>query len=284
MIADILKLIRWKNLVMIVLTQTLCYFVLIIHGHLEYHTVRLYYLIAGTVLIAAAGYIINDYFDIETDKINRPDDVVIGKRISQLTALIAYILINIVALVIGAFTNPLVWVFFSLSILALFIYSYRLKKMPLAGNLLVAGLMSLTILILWFLQAGVDKIVFIFYIIFAFLSGLIREILKDAEDIEGDRSSGYLTFPVRFGLGMTEFLLFFILLVFSILLVIFGWSNFIEGKWYVSVYLFIAVFLPVIYLFPKVFKSEDKTEFTKLTRIVKWIMVSGILSVILFLI
>jgi len=281
---DILNLVRYKNLLIIILTQLVCYYVLILHGHLEYHTYKIYFLILGTVFIAMAGYVINDYFDVESDMINRPDDVIVGKSISRISVLIIYFLLNIAALLVGAFTNILVWLTFSLSILALFFYSYTLKKTPLAGNLLVSALLSFTMLVLWFLQAGVDRVSFTFYISFAFLTGLLREIIKDAEDVEGDRLAGQLTFPVRFGLGMTEFLLFFILLIFSILLSVFGWSKFIEGKWWITVYLFVFVFLPAIYLFPKIFKAETKNEFMFLSRIVKLIMVAGILSMLLLLI
>lgn len=282
---DFLTLIRYKNLFIIIFMQLTAYYSLIIRGHTEYFNDKLIYLIAATVLIAAAAYIFNDYLDVKADMINKPEKLIISKSVSPTVALIVFIILNIIALVLGAFTqNLFVWFTFSLTILALFIYNMYLKKIPLAGNITIAALMSLSLIILWFFQPGVDKVNFIFYSLFAFLSGLFREILKDAEDIEGDRQAGYVTFPVRFGIGLTEFLLFFILLIFVILLIIFSWSMLIENRWWISLYLFIAVIIPCFYMFPKVFKCELKQDVVKLTRTTKLIMISGTLSMFLLII
>ncbi len=284
LLRDIFFLIRIKNLLIIAFTQCVAYYSLIIHGHIEYYNSHFISLMIGTVLIATAGYLINDYFDVESDMVNRPEKVLIGKRFSQISVLIAYVLLNLAALITGAFTNLLVWFTFSITILALFFYSYSLKKIPLVGNLLVAALMAMTLVVLWFFQAGVDKVSFIFFVLFAFLSGLFREILKDAEDMEGDKAAGYLTFPVRFGYGLTEFLLFSILFIFIIFLIIYSWSMWLEHRWWISAYLLVTVISPAVYMLPKIFKSESITEIEKLTKLAKLIMITGTLSMLLLLI
>ncbi|MDA8874572.1 UbiA family prenyltransferase, partial [Winogradskyella sp.] len=199
------KLIRWKNLLLLVLTQILIKYALLEPLRQNYSislalsTIDFIYLIIATVFIAAAGYIINDIEDVVTDKINKPDSIIIGKFISEKTATYLFITLNLFGVTFGYLLSLSIekssfFIIFVIVSAILYVYSTFLKSIPLVGNIIVAALVSLSILLVGLFdltpvltKANQSTQLFFFdlikdYAIFAFMLSLLREIVKDIED------------------------------------------------------------------------------------------------------
>ncbi len=221
-----LQLIRWKNLLIIVMTQLLVWACVVWPlGPAVLTPVNVSLVALSTVLIAAAGYIINDYFDNKIDAINKPGKVVLGKQIPRKRAIIYHSMLNGVALVLAAIVARQARHYEWLAVqagctLLLWLYSTRFKRQLITGNVVVALLTSLTIITLIiyepklhyffrgmvFEQTG-DGVwllnpawLLIYYTAFAFLLTWMREIVKDMEDMEGDADQGCVTVPIKWGL------------------------------------------------------------------------------------
>lgn len=208
------------------------------YGH-DFQTFSFFLLVVSYVSIAAAGNIINDYFDVETDSVNRPERVIVGKHISRKSALTVYFYLNVVAIFCGIyltwFYHTLLFVTINvLTIAVLFVYSYILKKTTLIGNLVVSFLTAFVIylVLLFFMQdkihyrelqntidlnVGLSPIVIVWSFIFvAFFQNLARELIKDVEDVIGDKVIAAKTFPIVFGSTSTIKLVGLISLLFPL--------------------------------------------------------------------
>ncbi|WP_208889206.1 geranylgeranylglycerol-phosphate geranylgeranyltransferase [Polaribacter sejongensis] len=253
--------------------------------------------------ITAGGYIINDIFDIETDKINKPLKVIIEKSISKKKAWILYYSSSILGLFLGiyiSFTtgNSLYSFFFIGTILALFLYSKYLKKTLFIGNLLVSVLLGLVLFITILFNepkahnsnllevisntATSFRLLFIMitYIIFSVLTNIIREIIKDIEDINGDLKIKAKTLPILFGRKRASKVAFFfsaILLVFLLIVL-----QSLISDYVLLTYGILFILLPLLYFMYKLWISESKKEFSFLSNLMKVIMLFGILSMVLF--
>lgn len=215
------QLIRWPNLVFIILTQVLYYFCIVVPVlDVAPNYKGTFLLILASVFIAAGGYIINDYFDLNIDQINKPERTILNKTINRRWAILWHsglsllgLLLTIAAL--GAQKWYLV-VANAASVLLLWLYSTSLKKRLLVGNVLIALLTAWTLLIFFFREFsfktffsagpsfGVITRISFLYAAFAFITTLVREAVKDAEDMEGDRRWGGKTMPIVLGLNATR--------------------------------------------------------------------------------
>lgn len=254
-------------------------------------------LILSSVLIAAAGYIINDYFDLNIDRINKPQRLIIQKIISRRYAIAWHFFLSITGISIGFFldlTTRVTLLGFSNLACAclLFIYSVSLKKKLLSGNVLISVLTAWTVLVVtwcevrFFFNSGVNTSriarVTILYSGFAFIISLIREAIKDVEDTEGDRRFGCKTMPILWGLNASKIyiaiwttILAIILLLLQIYVLQFRW-------WLSALYCLTFIFIPLVGVFLKLLKAQTPEDFHKLSSIVKFIMFTGILSMIFF--
>ena len=226
------KLIRWKNLLIIAFVQILIKYALFppfkVDITLNWFGFSL--LILSTVFIAAAGYIINDIYDVETDLVNRPEKVIVGKSVSEKTANNLFILFNIVGVLIGFYLSHLIEKssFFALFVLIsalLYIYASYLKRTLLIGNIIVSLLVAFTIIIVGIFdllpaineQNQTNQItmfkVLLDYALFAFIINLVRELIKDIEDVDGDHNSGMKTLPIVIGRDRARNVAFVILFV-----------------------------------------------------------------------
>ena len=234
-------------------------------------------LVFSTVIIAAAGYLINDYYDVETDRINKPRKVWIETRIKPLQALQIYFVFNALGLISAAFLGVKIFIINLICILLLWLYSFQLKKMPLTGNLIVSFLTALSILIIGIWANNIPFSIYAFAF-FAFFSNLIREIIKDAEDWEGDQASDFKTFPIVFGLKKTKALLGLILIILSS-----GLFYFLELVRYGSLLLWIvALIFFLIYIFYYIFRAKNKDDFSRISKLLKWFMLLGMVGIILY--
>jgi 4-hydroxybenzoate polyprenyltransferase len=263
-------------------------------------------LIAATVLIAIGGYVINDYFDVKIDSINRPGKLVVNKLISGHTAIKLHMILNGIAILLGFY---LAWqikvisfglVFPFISGL-LWIYSAKYKRMLFWGNFIVSGLSAFVILIVWLFEffwlrmnavQFVDVIndmswvtrVFLGYASFAFLVSMVREIIKDMEDADGDAVVGCKTLPLVLGIKYTKIIVGAILLVTIFLL---GYAQIILYRLSLNMlfwYFMFTVQSGAVYLLVKLFFAREKEDYHYLSSLCKMIMVAGILSMELILI
>lgn len=289
-----LKLIRWQNLLMLALIQLLFKFVLFknyqIFSSLTNYDFIL--LVISIVLIAAGGNIINDIFDIETDKINKPKRVLIGTIFSKKNSILLYILLTLAGITIGAHLsfkteNPLLTISFIGIVILLFLYSYYFKKTAIIGNLLVSLLIGFSIVLLGIFDVfpNINNInnsltlnIILVYALFAFGLNLIREIIKDIEDVDGDYSTGMKTLPIVIGRKRTQNCAFFLSILFTFIL-IFAIAFYRYLSDYLLVYGFLFVVVPLLYFCQQLYHSESKKELKKLSKLLKIIMISGMLSI-----
>jgi len=275
-----LKLIRIKNLLLISISQILIVFCL--YNQISF--ILLLY-ISSTFLIAAAGNIINDYFDIETDLVNKPKETYIGLSISKKKAIYTYVILNtigiLIALYISSNINNLYFLCYIIIIVyLLYYYSKKIKATTLWGNLLNAGCTSASILLLLILIPSniYQKKVLLIYSIFSFLLNFTREIIKDIEDIKGDKAINLKTLPIVLGTKRAV-LLCKTIMVFTFTLLI--GTLYISSLFYLKLFIVIALIAPLIYCYKLLKLPYKKYTFSKISNILKLIIAFGVLSIIL---
>lgn len=212
----LLALIRWPNLVLVAIIQTIVFLRLLDGQRSLLSTADVFFLILITVLLAAGGYVINDYYDRDIDKINKPDNWIAGNHWSLKAVLHTYRIITIAGalLSIGVAIHLQLIAYILLYPLAaagLWWYSAGLKCKPVAGNLWVSLFCAGVVMIIALPDiikenSEVISIHLWYYALFAFLSTWYREVIKDIEDVEGDRQQGCQTMVVRFGISNAKIL------------------------------------------------------------------------------
>lgn len=301
------RLIRLPNLLIVALTQFTIYYTVFlpvfkryqIQADLDFFHFCL--LVLDTVLIAAGGYIINDIIDYPIDKINKPDRLIINKQISARTATGVYISSIIIGFILAfylaVYVNniPLV----SLHLIGvglLYLYSKYFKRMPFWGNLVVGLFCAFVPGIIWFAERftfarlkeldpkawQVISIILGAYLLFALLSTILREIIKDIEDIEGDLSLGYRTLPIAYGIPVAKktTLLFGISMI-SLLIYGVGLLYHFQ-RWLDIGFIILFIIVPTLLLLVRLNRSERSQEFGRLSKLGKYIMLSGILYLVLY--
>jgi 4-hydroxybenzoate polyprenyltransferase len=234
---------------------------------------RFFLLVASTCMIAAAGYIINDYYDIKIDLVNKPERVVIGQGITRRYAILFHSLLSIAGVGIGLFLNWRIGLINFVSAFLLWWYSNDLKRQPFIGNLVVSLLTALAIVIVDALYRTGNFLIFI-YGSFAFFMTMIREIIKDMEDLKGDDTFGCKTLPIIWGVRKTKFLIYFIMLVF--VLTVIALNTFLVNL--PVRYFFIFLFLPMLWLLFSLIRADTKKDFAWLSGFCKVILLLGVLS------
>jgi 4-hydroxybenzoate polyprenyltransferase len=234
---------------------------------------RLYLLILATLLVTAAGYMINDYYDVKIDYINRPKAVVVGKGIKRRMILMLHTLFNFVAIGMGWVVAPRIAALIIFAGVMLWWYCNGLKRKPFIGNVAVAFLTSLSIyLVANYFQKN-ELLVFT-YALFAFFLTLIRELLKDIEDRQGDRLHGSKTLPIVLGFRKTKQVIYIIAITFvgSIFTVTFQ-LNLPQLYYY-----FGGLGVLFCWFMWKIHRADQKEQFAKLSTLAKVIMGIGTMS------
>lgn len=294
-----LRLVRWPNLVFIMLTQCLfysCIYQPIFH---ETHTRLLIWLITASVFIAAAGYIINDYFDLNIDQINKPGKNVFVRVIHRRWAILLHFILSLAGIVATALAVGLHKWYLILTnifcVLLLWFYSTSFKRRLLIGNIIISLLTAWTVLVFFFALteprqaiAGSSpqtikffRIAFL-YAGFAFVSSLIREAIKDMEDLEGDARYGCRTLPIVAGIRATKIYsgIWLVVLTGSLALL---QLYVLQFRWWLAVlYSVLLVVVPLVLLLVRLNRSYTSADFASLSRFCKLIMFTGILSMIFF--
>jgi 4-hydroxybenzoate polyprenyltransferase len=252
-------------------------------------------LVAATVFITAGGYVINDYFDIKTDLINK-GKVIVGTRIQRRQAMMLHNVFNLTGVAIGfyiSWRSGYFWLGMMFLIVSglLYFYSASYKRQFLIGNIIVAVLTAMVPLLVVFYEwpalyryysvnaTTVPELSFLFYWIggfafFAFITTLTREIIKDIEDFEGDVAYGRNTVPVVTGI-LTSKIITVILIVLTIALLYLAWYMFLFDK-VTLLYISAAVVMPLIFVIFTVFRSTDRKQMHQASRMMKIVMLSGI--------
>lgn len=275
-------LIRPVNLLVLVLTQTLVYLTLPQPGCLAFSLdLRFGLLALSTTFLASAGYVINDYFDAKIDMVNKPEKMVLDTRISRRYAIGFHILLNLVAVLTGFFLSFRLGIFNMGIAAALLVYSMSLKNRFLIGNFFVAALMGLVVFVVWLFDQGLNLNLILFYSIFAFITGLIREIIKDIEDRKGDARFGCKTLPIVLGVYQTKVVLFGLGILFLSFLAGFEMYSFWFHNTWLTIYLLLLIFIPAIYFLFRLQKADTQKAFRQLSIFLKGMMVLGILSLLL---
>lgn len=238
---------------------------------------RLFLLAFSTVAIAAAGYIINDYYDIKIDLINKPERVVVGKVLKRRVVMAAHTLLNIIGITIGLLLSWTIGLIHFLSAFLLWFYSNQLKRLPLVGNITIALLSGMSVAVVAVLYDEYKLIVFV-YAIFAFAISLIREIIKDMEDVHGDEVFGCRTLPIIWGIRKTKNLLY--MLIGFFLFLNFFFSGMIGNNTLTNY--FIVLVLPITFFIVRLVYADRRKDYAFLSDFCKILMLSGILSMIFF--
>ncbi|WP_299060694.1 geranylgeranylglycerol-phosphate geranylgeranyltransferase [uncultured Polaribacter sp.] len=292
-----LKLIRYKNLLMVLLTMVLTKYALLESYFTNTLLTHFNFIILTTavLLITASGYIINDIFDIETDKINKPNKSFLNKEFSIKKAWSLYILLSIFGLILGIFVSfameiPLNSIYFIATSIILFFYSKYFKKIALIGNLIVSFLCALVIFLVYefeFIGTNLESnskissdFIIAIYLVFSLTITFIREIIKDIEDVNGDLKIKASTLPILIGRKRTARIAFFIssiMFVFT-LIILQSTKNTPFFFWYVLLF----ICLPLLYLLYKIWFARTKKNYGSISKILKFIMFFGILSMLLF--
>ncbi len=295
-----LKVFRYQNLLMIALTQCIIHYgFLALHGlplalpHLQFAL-----LVLATVLIAAGGYLMNDIIDTGTDNINRPGRVLIGNAIPEGTAYNIYGALNIIAAAIGYYLSDyigrssFVGIFIIISFV-LYIYATNFKQTLLIGNIIIALLTSFTVLIVGIFDLLPNIVpdnqvvmattfsILIDYAAFCFIVNLLREIVKDMQDFEGDHAMSMRTLPILFGIKASKVTALVLgVILFVALLLYINFYFVASGLYIAAAFTLFLVAGPMIYFISKIMMATSQNEFGHLSTVLKIVMLMGILSLL----
>ena len=270
----IVKIIRPLNFLItfisVILAAILCH-------PSEFSLVKILSAALAAGLTAASGNIINDIYDIEIDKVNRPLRPLPSNKIKIKEAYGLYILLVVISMILSYLVSELALVIVLISIPLLFLYSKYLKRILLVGNIIVAFLTGLV-----FIFGGVvveNPIAAIVPAVFAFLINLIREIIKDMEDVEGDSKAGVTTFPIRFGFKSSRSLI----VTLTFLLILFTFFPFVTNLYKIEFFILVMVIVnPIlVYCLNILFENNSDKNLIRVSNLLKLDMIIGLIAIYL---
>ena len=237
---------------------------------------NLFIIVLASSLTIASGYIINNFYDSKKDLINRPVKSRLDRLVSQRTKLQVYFTINFAVALIAYFVSFKAVLFFSVYIFFIWYYSHKLKKYPIIGNLTASILAVLPFFAILLYYKNFYPEIF-FHATFLFLLLLIREIIKDLENLKGDIANNYQTIPVKYGEEFAKKTIT-ILTIFTILPIYFLVEIYEVG--YMDVYFYISLIVLLLFLV-FLWKSNSKSDYLKLHNTLKFLVVTGVFCIIL---
>jgi geranylgeranylglycerol-phosphate geranylgeranyltransferase len=273
-LAAIIKIIRPLNF-LITFASVIVAAVICLPGHSIELIVFLAALSAS--LVMASGNIINDIYDINIDKVNKPSRPLPSGKISVKKAYILYFVFVAASVFISSLLNEKAIAVVLVSILLLFFYSKYLKRIPLVGNMTVAFLTGLV-----FIFGGIvveNPSAAIIPALFAFLINLTREIVKDMEDVEGDTKAEVITFPVKYGLQKSKI----IILIITISLILYTIYPFITQIYKIEYFVVVMVIVNsiLVYCLKILFEDHSVKNMKKMSNLLKLSMVFGLIAIYL---
>jgi len=237
---------------------------------------NLFIIVIVSSLTIASGYIINNFYDSEKDLINRPNKSHLDRLVSQKTKLKVYFTVNFIVFLLSFFVSFRAVLFFSAYIFLIWFYSHKLKKMAIVGNMTAAFLAVLPFFAILLYYKNTYPQIFA-HANFLFLLLIIREIIKDLENIKGDIANDYQTIPVMFGESTAKKIIT-LLTVLTIIPIYFLVEIFDVG--YMDIYFYMSLIILIFFL-QKLWKSNYKPDYLKLHNMLKFLVVSGVFCIVL---
>ena len=269
-----LKMIRALNLFIVALTQYLTAIFLIGQPE-EWRSIvfdkGFFLLVSSTVIITSAGYLINDYYDIKIDYINRPDRVQVGKTLKRRWVIVGHTTLNFLGIAIGFYLSPFIGIINFMAAFFLWLYSNLLKRLPFVGNFTIAILTGTT-LALVSLYFGEKEYLILTYAVFAGFITLIREIIKDMEDMKGDERFGCKTLPIIWGIANTKKFIYGIIALF--IMTVFMMMSAL------NLIIPIALTLMLFFLIFGLSRADTVKGYHRLSNYCKLIMLLGVISMV----
>ena len=307
LVGAFIKMIRLPNLFFIALTQILFHIAVLDTILLPLGTrpsidgLNFILLVVSSVLIAAAGYIINDYFDINIDQINKPTANVVDKIVSRRWAMAWHFVLSGVGILLSAWVAWRTGFWYILlgnfmCVVLLFGYSVSLKRKLLFGNILISLLTAWVILVIGLAEftspvftsskiveaSGKIIRISLLYGGFAFISSLIREAIKDIEDMQGDEKYGCRTMPIVWGVNSAKvYIAVWLVVILALLIILQVYVARFEW-WWAMAYSIVFIIGPFVIIFLQLYKAKDQKDYHRLSNWTKLVMLTGILSMIFF--
>ena len=305
------KLVRYPNLIFIGITQALFYTLFLFLPAVVPGAYRtkltpgsFLMLMTASIFIAAAGYIINDYFDLNIDKVNKPSKIIIERTIRRRSAILWHLALTIAGVLLSFYVgyligNSLLGLMNALCAGLLWVYSTTFKKKLLIGNIIISLLTAWVVLVLYFCELRVTRVFYplndgyqqhitrlfkvaILYSGFAFIISMVREVVKDVEDMQGDERYGCKTLPIMWGVPAAKV---FCATLLTVLIAALGIIQFYALQlhwWWSALYCVIFILLPSLRLLYKLYKASTVQDYHLLSTALKLVMLTGILSMLFF--
>ena len=278
-VLSLFSVVRGYNILMIALAQYLAS-IYILSPNLPLRKVvfdiNLFLIILASAMVIAAGYIINNFYDAEKDLINKPGKSMLDRLVSQRFKLSTYFILNFFAVIVASYVSFGAVFFFSSYIFGIWLYSHKLKRVPLFGNIISASLAVTPFFVVFVYYSNFQTVIFV-HALFLFLLILSREMIKDLENLSGDIAQNYRTIPILYGTGVSKRIIAFLILLTLVpsLLLIFKFDVGYMYYYFGACILFFLAFLILLA------KARSKKDYVWLHNILKLIIVVGVFSILL---
>jgi len=278
-VLSLFSVVRGHNILVIALAQYLAS-IYILAPNLTVREVvldiNLFLLVFVSTLVIASGYIINNFYDAEKDLINKPTKSMLDRLVSQRFKLSAYFILNFSAVFAASYVSFRAVLFFSAYIFGIWLYSHKLKKVPLLGNFVSATLAITPFFVVFVYYRNFETVIFV-HALFLFLLILAREMIKDLENIPGDMAQNYRTIPIIYGPVVSKICIGTLVLLTLIpaLLLIFKFEiGYMD-------YFFVGCVALLLMFFVLLLRANTKKDYIWLHNILKFIIVSGVFGILL---
>lgn len=297
---QLLKLIRWSNLLMIAFIQIVIKYALLQSFGVAMALDHLHFalLVLISIGLVAAGYIINDVYDVDADVVNKSKNVFINTSITEKTAYNLFFAFNILSIGLGFYLSNAIgkssfFSFFVMISISLYVYASSLKRMPFVGNIIISALVGFSVLIVGIFdvvpmiypgnastQSTILDIL-LDYALFAFIITLLREMIKDIEDIDSDYKAGYNTLPIAIGRERAKKIAFAVSFL-PMAAIIYYIVTYLYMHTVLIIYFLLFLLAPLLYVSIKLFLAKTQAHYAHISFVLKLIMLFGIISMILF--
>src|SRR4051812_13954743 len=273
-IVSLFSVVRGYNIPVIILAQYLSAIFILAPENMRALSVlldfNLFIIVLASSLTIASGYIINNFYDSKKDLINRPNKSMLDRLVSQKTKLQVYFTLNFIVALLAIIVSWRAFLYFSVYIFLIWYYSHRIKKYPIIGNLTAAFLAILPFFAILLYYKNLYEVIF-GHAAFLFLLLLIREMIKDLENIKGDLASDYHTIPILYGETISKKIIT-ILTITTIIPVYVLIEIFDVG--YMDLYFYTCLIILIFFLL-YLWKSDTKEQYLLLHNVLKFLIVAG---------